>query len=159
MKVVDAADKVNDEQKLLLFEQAKEHYGDLNGKTFAFWGLSFKPRTDDVREAPAKYLIKKFTDAGAKIIAYDPEGMKTAKEYFDAPFETRDDKLDVLEGADALFLVTEWNEFKNPNLDEMKKRLKAPVVFDGRNIYDPVKLKENGFTCYTVGRQRLVNRD
>lgn len=156
MSIIQAADDVNDRQKLLLFEKAKAHFGDLKGKKFAIWGLAFKPRTDDVREAPALYTIEALVQAGATVVAYDPAAMETAAEYSKTPFATARSAEEAVQGADALMILTEWNEFKSPELSEIKKQLKTPVIFDGRNIFDPVKMKQMGFQYYCVGRQILA---
>jgi len=155
MKIVQAADDVNDEQKLVLYHKLKKHFGSLSGLTLAVWGLSFKPRTDDVREAPALFLIEKFITEGAKVKAFDPVAIETAKKASTVPFETGPDAMSVTRGADALVVVTEWNEFRNPDFDELKKNLKSPVVFDGRNVFDPLKMKKLGFQYYSIGRQAL----
>src|SRR5262249_48712245 len=115
MDVVHAADLVNDRQKLVLFDRMLEHFGDLKGKTIAMWGLAFKPRTDDVREAPALYLIERLVQAGAKVRAYDPIASETAKAACTAPFESVASADEALNGADALAIVTEWNEFRSPD--------------------------------------------
>jgi UDPglucose 6-dehydrogenase len=153
MQVVQAADEVNDRQKLVLFHRMKEHFGDLRGKTIAMWGLAFKPRTDDVREAPALYLIEKLVEAGAKVRAYDPVANETATAASKVKFEAVSTAMAAVEGADALAIVTEWNEFRTPDLAQLKAVLKSPVIFDGRNVLDPVKIKEAGFKYYCIGRQ------
>lgn len=155
MQVVQAADEVNDRQKLVLFERMKDHFGDLKGKTIAMWGLAFKPRTDDVREAPALYLIEKLVEAGATVRAYDPAAIETAKEASKTPFETVQSAMEAVEGADALAIVTEWNEFRTPDLAQLKGLLKQPVIFDGRNVLEPVKVAKAGFTYYCIGRQAV----
>lgn len=156
MDIVSAADKVNDRQKLILFDKMKERFGDLNGKHIALWGLSFKPRTDDVREAPARYLIKALTDAGAKVTAYDPVAQKTAKANFDAPFELAPSAIDATQGVDALAIVTEWNEFRNPDFTALKTNMKTPIIFDGRNALYIADIKKHNFEYYCIGRQAIV---
>jgi UDPglucose 6-dehydrogenase len=156
MDVVQAADEVNDRQKLVLFERMKKHFGDLSGKTIAMWGLAFKPRTDDIREAPALYLIEKLAAAGAKVRAYDPIAAATARAACKVPFEITSSALEALNGADALAIVTEWNEFRTPDLGQLKSLLKNPVVFDGRNVLDPEKAKRAGLAYYCIGRQSLT---
>lgn len=153
MEIVSSADRVNDRQKLVLFDKIKKHFGDLKGLHFAMWGLSFKPRTDDVREAPASYIIKALTDAGATVTAYDPVAMNTAKEYFKSPFETSESALDASKGADALVIVTEWNEFRNPDFEALKNNLKSAVIFDGRNALNMSDVKKHNFEYYCIGRQ------
>ncbi|MES2856015.1 MAG: UDP-glucose/GDP-mannose dehydrogenase family protein [Bdellovibrionota bacterium] len=158
MQVVQAADEVNDRQKLILFERMQEHFGDLNGKTIAIWGLAFKPRTDDVREAPALYLIEQLVAAGARVRAYDPVAIETAKAASKVPFEVGTSAMDTATGADALAIVTEWNEFRTPDLGQLKIALRQPVIFDGRNVLDPEKAVKAGFAYYCIGRQALGAR-
>ena len=155
MQVVQAADEVNDRQKLILFDRMLGHFGDLKGKTIAMWGLAFKPRTDDVREAPAMYLIQKLVAAGAKVRAFDPAAIETATASFGVKFETTETALLAVEGADALAIVTEWNEFRTPDLVQLKSVMKSAVIFDGRNILDPVKVNKAGFKYYCIGRQSV----
>ena len=152
-RILRAVEEVNELQKRLLFDLVQQHYsGDLSGKRFAVWGLSFKPNTDDMREAPAVVVIRALLDAGAKIRAFDPEAMDECRhrhlgdeiEYAEAPME-------ALDGADALILVTEWNEFRRPDFERVKERLAAPVIFDGRNIYSRKVLERLGFTYYGIG--------
>ncbi len=155
MEVVQAAENVNYKQKEVLFNKIHKYFkGELQNKVFSVWGLSFKPNTDDMREAPSLVLIKKLLDAGAQIHAYDPVAMTEAKRKF-PPSEKifyADSPYKALEGADALVLVTEWNEFRNPDFDKIKKLLKKPIVFDGRNIFDLKLMKENGFYYCAIGR-------
>lgn len=157
MDVVNAADIVNDRQKLILFERMKEHFGSLNGKTIALWGLAFKPRTDDVREAPALYLIERLVAAGARVRAYDPIARETAKAACKAEFEAVSSAEEALANADALAIVTEWNEFRGADLTMIKSKLKTPVVFDGRNVFDPEKMAHEGFTYFCIGRQSVTS--
>ncbi|HEY3320256.1 MAG TPA: UDP-glucose/GDP-mannose dehydrogenase family protein [Planctomycetota bacterium] len=152
MKVVDAAEQVNDEQKLILIERMRKHFGSLSGKRFAIWGLAFKPRTDDVREAPALALIQQLLAAKAKVQCFDPEAMATAKRVLGNKVTYTKDAYSALDGADALVLATEWNEFRMPDWDRVKKLLKTPVVFDGRNIYRPDYVREQGFVYYGIGK-------
>ena len=156
MQVVQAADEVNDRQKLILFHRMVSHFGDLKGKTIAMWGLAFKPRTDDVREAPALYLIEKLTEAGAQVRAYDPVASEPARRATKAPFVVCHSSADAVEGADALVIVTEWNEFRTPDLELLKTKLKSRVVFDGRNVLDPQKVSKAGLVYYCIGRQNLL---
>lgn len=155
MQIVQAADEVNDRQKLVLFERMLNHFGDLKGKTIALWGLAFKPRTDDVREAPALYLIEKLVEAGATVRAYDPVANETAKAACRAEFEAVTSAMAAIEGADALAIVTEWNEFRTPDLEQVKSLLKQAVIFDGRNVLEPTKMAKAGFTYYCIGRQAV----
>jgi UDPglucose 6-dehydrogenase len=153
--ILQAVDAVNDRQKQTLFNKMQLHYGgELEGKTFALWGLAFKPNTDDMREAPSRVLMEALWAAGAKVRAYDPEAAEEARRIFGE----RDDLLlcdhpeEALDGADALAIVTEWKMFRSPDFDRIKDALNDPVIFDGRNIYDPAFLASNGFTYYAVGR-------
>jgi UDPglucose 6-dehydrogenase len=162
MNVVQAADEVNDRQKLVLFERMKKHFGGeghLAGKTIAVWGLAFKPRTDDVREAPALYLIEQLVAAGARVRAFDPVAMETARAASKAQFECSSSAIEAVKDADALAIVTEWNEFRTPNLDELKTLLKHPVIFDGRNVLDPEKVTRAGFAYYCIGRQTIRHKE
>lgn len=153
MNIVAAADDVNDKQKLVLFDKVQKRFGDLKGKHFAMWGLSFKPRTDDVREAPALYLLRALTKAGATVTAYDPVASETAKEYFDAPFTIAASTTDATKNAEALLIVTEWNEFRNPDFVALKQNMKNPVIFDGRNCLNIPDVLKNGFEYHCIGRQ------
>lgn len=156
MQIVQAADEVNDRQKVVLFDRMLEHFGDLRGKTIAFWGLAFKPRTDDVREAPALYLIEKIVAAGGQVRAYDPAAIHTAKAFSKAPFIGVDSALAAVEGADALAIITEWNEFRTPDLTQLRSLLRHPVIFDGRNVLEPTKVTKAGFSYYCIGRQSIA---
>lgn len=156
MDVVQAADEVNDRQKLVLFDRMMDHFGDVRGRTIAIWGLAFKPRTDDVREAPALYLIEKLVAAGARVLAYDPVAYETARAATSVPFEVTSSAMAACAGADALAIVTEWNEFRTPDLGQLKVALKTPVIFDGRNVLDPIKTARAGFTYYCIGRNSVV---
>jgi UDPglucose 6-dehydrogenase len=156
MDVVQAADEVNDRQKLVLFDRMVEHFGDVRGKTIAIWGLAFKPRTDDVREAPALYLIEKLVASGARVLAYDPVAHETARAASSVPFEITSTAMAACAGADALAIVTEWNEFRTPDLGQLRVALKTPVIFDGRNVLDPVKTVRAGFTYYCIGRNAVA---
>ncbi len=152
-RIIDSIEAVNNDQKKNLFKIIKEHFeGALSGKTIAVWGLAFKPQTDDMREAPSIVVIKKLLKSGAKIKAYDPVAKETAYEIFGDSIEYYDNEYDVLENADALTLITEWNEFRNPDFDKMGKLLKNKLIFDGRNQYELEEMKEKGFTYYCIGR-------
>lgn len=157
MQVVEAADSVNDRQKLILFDRLKNYFAakgeSLKGKRIAMWGLAFKPRTDDVREAPAMYIIEKLVDAGATVVGFDPVAMDTATAAFTRPFIKAGSAMEAVKGADALAIVTEWNEFRTPDLQLLKSNLKHPVIFDGRNVLDPVKVSAAGFDYFCIGRQ------
>jgi UDPglucose 6-dehydrogenase len=155
MQVVQAADEVNDRQKTIVVEYLKRHFGKLKGMTFALWGLSFKPRTDDVREAPALYVIDELTKAGAKVVAYDPVAGENAKRASRNDFILVGSSMEALQNADALIIATEWNEFRSPDFAAIKKLLKTPVIVDGRNVYEPEKVIAAGFSYYCVGRQSV----
>lgn len=153
MAILSAVEKVNQEQRQWFTEKIINYFGaDIKGKTIALWGLAFKPGTDDMREAPSKYLSEKLTELGAKIKAYDPVAITAAKKEISAQVEYVEDPYQVLEGADALVLVTEWREFREPNFDKIKSLMKSPVIFDGRNQYDPKRMLELGFKYTGIGR-------
>lgn len=147
--------EVNNIQKHVIGNKIKARFGaDLTGKKFGIWGLSFKPDTDDMREAPAITIIKDLVEAGATIAAYDPKAVKEAKEYYlkdVSEVEYLESKYDVLNNADALILATEWKEFRSPDFDEIKQRLNTPIIFDGRNQYDSKLMKKNGFEYHQIG--------
>ncbi|MCC5919841.1 MAG: UDP-glucose/GDP-mannose dehydrogenase family protein [Cyclobacteriaceae bacterium] len=153
LKVLQAVEDVNEYQKSVLFEKVKNHFnGDLKGKTFAMWGLSFKPNTDDMRESPAIVIIDQLRAAGAEVKAYDPKAMHEAKEiYIGDKVTYANDAYDACVDADGLLLVTEWPEFRLPSWDAIGKLLKTKVVFDGRNIYDKQYLAEKGYQHYGIG--------
>ena len=151
MRILKAVEEVNESQKSVLFQKALKYFGDLNGKTFAMWGLSFKPKTDDMREAPALVLIDKLIEAGAKVQAYDPVAMDESRRRIGDKISYSEDPYGALIDADALMLVTEWSEFKFPNLKVVKKLLKNPVIFDGRNVYEKDFMEENGFEYFGIG--------
>ncbi|NDW17726.1 UDP-glucose/GDP-mannose dehydrogenase family protein [Dysgonomonas sp. 216] len=152
MKVLEAVEEVNEKQKNVLFEKINKHFaGDIKGKTFAIWGLSFKPKTDDMREAPSLVLINHLLEAGAKVRVFDPIAMEeTHKRIGDSVHYSKDIYDSALE-ADAIVLVTEWNEFRLPSWSVVKKVAKGNVVFDGRNIYNKQELNEAGFSYYSIG--------
>lgn len=154
-KLLKAVEARNELQKTTLFTKVNQHYnGQLAGKTFALWGLSFKPNTDDMREAPARVLMEALWAAGAKVQAYDPEAMNETQRIYG----TRDDLLlcgtkeSALKNADALLIVTEWQAFRAPDFDQIKDLLRTPVIFDGRNLFEPKRVSKRGFTYYSVGR-------
>ncbi|MBC8953814.1 UDP-glucose/GDP-mannose dehydrogenase family protein [Xenorhabdus sp. PB62.4] len=159
-KILQAVEQVNEKQKTKLPTFVRRHFGnDLSGKTFAIWGLSFKPNTDDMREASSRVLMETLWECGAKIQAYDPEAMQEAQRIYGQ----RDDlslmgtKEAALKGADALIICTEWQNFRAPDFDVIKDSLKTPVIFDGRNLYDPERLQSRGFTYYGIGRGASIN--
>jgi UDPglucose 6-dehydrogenase len=154
-QLLSAVEAVNNRQKQVLFNKIQKHFnGDLKGKTFALWGLSFKPKTDDMRAAPSRTLMEALWDAGAKVQAYDPEAMEECRRIYDEceDLTLMDSREACLEGADALVTVTEWSAFRSPDFEAIKKTLKQPIIFDGRNMYDPEQLKSDGFTYYCIGR-------
>jgi UDPglucose 6-dehydrogenase len=137
---------------MLLVAKVKKHFGnDLKGRHFAMWGLAFKPKTDDMREAPSLVVANALTAAGATVCAFDPEAIKEAQRHLGDRISYADNALAACKGADALILVTEWSEFRHVDLDEIKPLLKQPVLFDGRNIWEPARVREKGFTYYGIG--------
>jgi UDPglucose 6-dehydrogenase len=152
MRLCKAIDVVNEIQKGLLFEKIKSHFVSLEGKKFALWGMSFKPKTDDMRDAPSIVIIRQLLKEKAIICAYDPVAIITAKDIFGDKIDYGKSPLDCLENADALVVVTEWNEFRNPDFEMIGSLLKEKVIFDGRNIYNPERLRELGFEYYGIGR-------
>lgn len=151
-KILDSVIRVNENQRTRLYDKLIEKYGDLTGKTIAIWGLAFKPNTDDIREAPALYTIDKLLAAGAKVRAFDPEAMENVRSLYGEKIYLGRDQYDVLEGADALLIATEWNEFRSPDLSFMLSKLKDKLILDGRNIYDPLTLRQFGFEVDSIGR-------
>jgi UDPglucose 6-dehydrogenase len=152
--VLTAVEQVNNRQKHVLFDKIKRHFGDLHGKTIALWGLAFKPNTDDMREAASRVLMEALWAAGARVRAYDPVAMPECARIYG----TRRDLVlcksspEVVEGADALAIVTEWREFRSPDFDAIKAALRTPAIFDGRNLYDPAQMARAGFSYYAIGR-------
>ena len=155
-QLITAVEEVNDAQKLVIAQKIVTRFGeDLTGFTFGIWGLAFKPGTDDMREAPAIYVIKELVSRGAKIKAYDPKAVNEAKEHYLKGVQNIryvDSKNDVLKDSDALVLLTEWKEFRSPDFEEIKTQLKSPVIFDGRNQYNAFNLDEQGFEYYQIGK-------
>ena len=157
--VLTAVEAVNNRQKHVLFNKIKAHFGDLRGKTFALWGLAFKPNTDDMREAASRVLMEALWAAGAKVRAYDPVAMPECRRIYGK----RDDLVlcktnaEVLEDADALAIVTEWREFRSPDFEAIKSTLRTPAIFDGRNLYDPQQMARAGFSYYAIGRGKRVS--
>ncbi|MEI7703027.1 MAG: UDP-glucose/GDP-mannose dehydrogenase family protein [Deltaproteobacteria bacterium] len=147
-----SVERVNERQKRTLLEKAQKHFGSLQGLTFAVWGLAFKPKTDDMREAPAITIIEGLLGNGAKVRVHDPVAHEVAAAIFGTRVEFSPDPYAAAAGADALVLVTEWNEFRQPDFDRLKKAMKQPVLFDGRNVWDPRKVREMGFTYQGIGR-------
>jgi UDPglucose 6-dehydrogenase len=156
-RMMSAVEAVNNEQKRTLLTKIERHFpGDLKGKTFAIWGLAFKPRTDDIREAPALVLVNDLLERGAKLQVYDPEAMKNVKAIYGDRLTYAANPLEALHGVDALAICTEWGDFRNPEFDEMKRRMKAPLIFDGRNLYEPENMRAYGFTYYSIGRSPVI---
>jgi len=155
-KILNAVMDVNEIQKKVLVEKLRDYYNDgLKGKKFALWGLAFKPETDDIREAPALYIIDELLKDGAEVVAFDPEGMPNVKKLLGDKITYATNRYDALDGADALLIVTEWSVFRTPDFDFMKEKLKAPVIFDGRNLYDLDRIKECGFYYNSIGRKTV----
>jgi UDPglucose 6-dehydrogenase len=152
-QILDAVHEVNNRQKTILGDKIEKHFGgNLKGKTIAIWGLAFKPRTDDIRDAPSLVLIDHLLKLGAKLQVHDPEAMANVKAIYGETLSYCELPLDALEAADALAIVTEWAEFRNPDFEEMRGLLKQPVIFDGRNLYSPKQMKSLGFTYYCIGK-------
>lgn len=156
MTILTEVNRVNNAQKTVLVNKILGHYGgNIQGKHFAVWGLAFKPNTDDMREAPSVIIINELLKHGATISAYDPAAIDTTKFYLKDTITYAPGEYETLDNADALLIFTEWNEFRNPYFDDIKSKLKEPVIFDGRNIFSPEKMKEAGFTYYSIGRQAI----
>ena len=151
-QILHAVEAVNQLQKSRLVEKMEAHFGDMRGRTIALWGLAFKPRTDDMREAPAITIIEKLLAMGATVRAYDPEATETARRVFGDRITYCEHSYDALAGADGLAVVTEWNEFREPDFKKMKQLMKSPIVFDGRNIYSPDQMNGLGFQYFSIGR-------
>jgi UDPglucose 6-dehydrogenase len=155
-EILDAVMRVNEKQKTVLFPKIQNFFrGNLLGKTVAIWGLAFKPDTDDIREAPALYMIEELVKAGAKVKAYDPEAMLNVERIIGKKIEFSSNEYDVLEGADALLICTEWGIFRNPDFDRMKKLMTDQVIFDGRNLYDLEEMTNHGFYYASIGRNLI----
>jgi UDPglucose 6-dehydrogenase len=155
-RVLNAVIETNKVQANVLFPKIMKHFGGrIEGRTFAIWGLAFKPQTDDMREAPSIKIITKLLDMGARVRVYDPVALNNAREVFVDRVEYTKRNYDALDGADALVIVTEWSAFRTPDFKYIRELMKAPVVFDGRNLYDPQRMKEEGFSYHCVGRPTL----
>jgi UDPglucose 6-dehydrogenase len=155
-RLLEAAEEVNQDQRRLFLEVIDAYFkGGLQGRVFAVWGLSFKPQTDDIREAPALTVISRLLEAGARVQAYDPEAMPATRQQLgDNPAVTyAPSSYEALEGADALIVCTEWTKFREPDFERMQSLMKAPVIFDGRNLYNPDKLAKLGFTYFHIGQK------
>ena len=155
-QILDAVDEVNRRQQQVQAAKIEKHFGgNLKGKTLAVWGLAFKPRTDDIREAPAIALIDRMLELGARLQVHDPEAAANVRKIYGDKLTYTALPLDALKGADAVAIMTEWAEFRQPDFAEMKQLLKSPVIFDGRNIYDPETMRNHGFTYYSIGRKTV----
>lgn len=155
-KILEAADDINKRQREIFIDKIFRHFdGNLRGKTFALWGLAFKPRTNDMREAPAITIIQRLLEAGASVTAYDPKAMGEAKTIIGDSVQYAQNSYEALSNADALILATEWNEFRRPDFEKMKNLLKNPVIFDGRNQYEPERMRQRGFEYISTGKQPL----
>jgi len=153
-KILQAVEDVNQGQKQRLFTKIQEYFGDLKGRSFALWGLAFKPNTDDMREAPSRVLMEALWEAGASVRAYDPEAMNECRRIYGERSDLilGDSPEAVLEGADALVIVTEWQVFRSPDFQDIRKALKQPIVFDGRNLYEPAQMAQAGLHYFSIGR-------
>lgn len=159
-KVIDAVIETNEKQKVVLIDKILKHFNqDIKGKRFALWGLAFKPETDDVREAPAFKIIDKILELGGKIVAYDPEAMENTKKVYGDNIEYAQDAISACKDADALIIATEWNEFRTPDFEQMKKLMKEFVIFDGRNVFDNDKALKYKFIYYSIGRKPVLKED
>lgn len=157
-KILDAVMEVNEKQKLHLLPKIKKYFGDVSGKHFAIWGLSFKPNTDDIREAPALYIIDELVKAGATVSAFDPEGMKNVQQLLGDKIQYAGNPYHALENADALIIATEWNEFRTPDFEKITKTLRNKVIFDGRNLFDLNQMAALGYHYESVGRRAIAQK-
>jgi UDPglucose 6-dehydrogenase len=153
MRILEAVEAVNDDQKKILFHKLRKHYNNLHGKKIVLWGLAFKPETDDMREAPALVLIEELLDAGCQVTAYDPVAVPEAKRRIGDRIQYAKDIYESVINADALMIVTEWKEFRLPSWTTIKEQMRIPLILDGRNIYNPKEMDENGFIYHCIGRQ------
>ena len=155
-KLIDATEEVNKEQRIIFITKILRRFGsNLSNKTFGVWGLTFKPKTNDMRMAPSITIINALLEFGAKVQAYDPKGFELAKNIFGDRITYANNSYEALDGADCMLLLTEWNEFRRPDFDKIKSLMKAPVIFDGRNQYDANRLKQRGFEYHCIGKQSL----
>ncbi len=155
--LLQTVEVINERQKRLLVDKVCAHFGgDVHGRKFAIWGLAFKPRTDDMREAPSLVIVESLIGAGAEVAVHDPEALSRAREVFGERVSYHRVNYDALVGADALLIVTEWNEFRRPDFSRMRQLMKTPVIFDGRNLYEPAVMKQEGFTYYPIGRTPVI---
>ena len=151
-KILQSVMEVNNNQKLVIAKKIITHFKDLQNITIAIWGLAFKPNTDDIREAPALYIIEELLKAGATINAYDPAANEHIKKIFGDKINLVNEPYEALKGASALAILTEWNEFRTPDFEIIKSNLKQPLIFDGRNVFTSEQMKELGFTYHSIGR-------
>ena len=159
-RILRSVDDVNVAQKEVLFEKLRRHFdGKLHGTTVAIWGLAFKPRTDDIREAPALILIDHLLEEGVNVRVHDPVAMENVRKIYGDRLTYCVQPYDTLDAADALAIVTEWNEFRAPDFDVMRRRMKAPVIFDGRNLFEPDKMKRLGFTYSGIGLEARTGQN
>ena len=159
LDVLSAVDATNERQKRILGVKIKHALGHLEGKRIALWGLAFKAGTDDMREAPSLTVIETLLEAGVSVCAHDPAAMDQAKALLEDKIEFADSSYEALPGADALVIVTDWNEYRNPDFNRIKKGLREPVIIDGRNLYDPERMRELGIRYYSIGRPTPVATD
>ncbi len=158
MKILKTVDSINKQQKLVLVKKVLKHFNnDVKGKHFAVWGLAFKPNTDDMREAPSVVIINELLKLGATVKAYDPAAIETSRFYLNDKITYAQDEYDALPDADALLILTEWNEFRNPDFEKINAALKNKIIFDGRNIFDPKKMKDLGYTYFSIGRVPVIS--
>jgi len=155
-QIIEAVLKVNNKQKSRLIEKLENYFGDLKGKKLTIWGLAFKPDTDDIREAPALYMIDALLSKGATVVAYDPEAMENVKEIYGAKITFAKNQYDALQDADALLIATEWSAFRTPDFDRIKSTLKQPLIFDGRNLFDLDEMMNKGFYYESIGRKTIL---
>jgi UDPglucose 6-dehydrogenase len=159
-KVLSSVMEVNEEQRKLIVDKIRKYFdGNLAGKKIALWGLAFKPDTDDIREAPALYIIDELIKDGAQIIAFDPEAMNNVKKAIGDKIAYAENPYDAIKNADALIIATEWAVFRTPEFETMAKDMKSKVIFDGRNLYDPERMRELGFYYNSIGRTVIENKN
>ena len=155
-RILDSVMEVNETQKTILFASMLSHFdGNMNGVKVALWGLAFKPETDDIREAPSLYMIDKLLEAGAEVVAFDPEAMDNVKKRMGDRIQFAKRAMDAVQGADCLLICTEWAAFRTPDFEELERKMNANVIFDGRNLYDTEKLAKLGWTYRSIGRPTL----
>ena len=155
-RILQAVDIVNTSQKTILLTALDQHFGSrLAGRRIAIWGLAFKPRTDDVREAPSLIMIEALLERGAKIVVHDPVAMENVRKIFGNRLEYAATPEDALQQVAALVVMTEWGEFRHPDFDVMREKMQEPIIFDGRNLYEPSQMKEAGFVYYSIGRPMI----